>query len=73
MYRDQGGLSLFRRTLFEKVLEFLGDDVVALHLSAIASILLFKHDSMLKLVEVEKEDTDSVSNALTVITSQIRK
>ena len=64
MYRDQ---------LFEKVLEFLGDDVVVLHLSDIASILLFKHDSMLKLVEVEKEDDDSVRNALTVIASQIRK
>ena len=62
-------------SLDEKVLEFFGDDVVALHSSGIASILLFKHDSgsMLKLVEVEKEDDDSVSNAITVVASQIRK
>ena len=69
MYRHQGGLFLSRRTLFENILGLFGD---ALHSSG---ILLFKHDpgSMLKLVEVEKEDDDSVSNAITVVASQIRK
>ena len=74
MYRDQGGLSLSRRILFEKVLEFFGDAVVALRSFDIDSIFLFKHDSgsMLKLAEVQKKDDDSVSNAITVIASQIR-
>ena len=74
MHRHQGGLFLSRRTLFENVLWLFGD---SLHSSGIASILVFKHDSgsMLKLVEVEveKEDDDSVSNAIIVVASQIRK
>ena len=72
MYRHQGGLFLSRRTLLENVLGLFGD---ALHSSGIASILMFQHDSwlLLKLVEVEKEDDDSVSNSITVVASQIRK
>ena len=61
LYEQNGGATLSRRTLLEKVEGQFGDDIVSFHSKGVATLVVFKDHVASTLIIVCTEDDDEIT------------
>jgi len=71
LYADNGGIELSRRLLVARLLEYFGDNLVALSSPGIATILAFRSGAAKALRIVPDEDDDDIDIAVAKLKKKI--